>query len=435
MTRCHFIPPYVLEKLDDPDQLAVDAALRAERAAAPLLPPVSNLIAVPAWTVHDAHGLPDLPGDVVRTAGEPEVGDVAADEAAAGVEATLAFFSEVYHRDSYDGYGMPVVATVHYLKKYSNAFWNGTQLVIGDGDGVVFDRLSRSVDVLAHELTHAVTEYAAKLVYEDQSGALSESVSDVFASCLKQRLRGEDAAAADWLIGTDIFVPGIAARGLRDLAAPGTAYDDAKLGKDPQVGHMDDYLDTRVDHGGVHTNSGIANRAFHLAAVAIGGTSWDGAGRVWYDALVGLDNPHADFADFAAATIAAAGPHVDAVTAAWASVGVTPADTTPGPAPTAEAAATSGTGTVSVRRSGGFAGLVADGAADLDDDQELRELVDAVDVDALSASTPHPDQYVYDFDFGDHTVTVSEQDLTPELREVADRVLAKGETPPPGDKS
>ena len=137
-----------------------------------------------------------------------------------------------------------VSVTVHYGKDYDNAFWDGSQLVFGDGDGTVFERFTKSADVLAHEFGHAVTEHTTGLVYRDQSGALNESVSDVFAACFKQHLAGEDAAGGDWLIGEGIFVAGINARALRDMAAPGTAYDDPTLGADPQVGHMDDFIVT-----------------------------------------------------------------------------------------------------------------------------------------------------------------------------------------------
>ena len=205
---------------------------------------------------------------MVRSAGSAASGDVAVDEAATGITGALALFAEVYGRASYDGAGAPVSLTVHYGQDYDNAFWDGTQLVFGDGDGQVFGRFTQPVDVLGHELTHAVTEHTAGLVYSDQPGALNESVSDVFAACLKQRLLGQTPADADWLIGAGIFVPGIQARALRDMAAPGTAYDDPALGRDPQVGHLDDYVSTSDDNGGVHLNSGIPNRAFQLAAVA-----------------------------------------------------------------------------------------------------------------------------------------------------------------------
>ena len=95
---------------------------------------------------------------------------------------------------------------------------------------VVCLRFTRPVDVLGHELTHAVTEFSAGLRYRDQPGALNESVSDVFGSCLKQWLLGQTVDQADWLVGAGLFLPGVNARGLRDMANPGTAYDDPVLG-------------------------------------------------------------------------------------------------------------------------------------------------------------------------------------------------------------
>ena len=258
--------------------------------------------------MHDAGNTRSLPGTPARSSGEPATGDVAVDEASAGIEATLAMFAEEFARDSHDGAGSPVSLTVHYGRAYNNAFWDGTQLVFGDGDGETFERFTKPVDVLAHEFGHGVIEHTANLVYRGQSGALNESVADVFAACLKQRVLGQTAAEGDWLIGEGIFTPAIQARALRDMAAPGTAYDDPGLGADPQVGHMDDFIVTTSDNGGVHLNSGIPNRAFQLAAVGIGGTATEGAGQIWYAALTGGDvRPGSDFADFAAATIAAAG--------------------------------------------------------------------------------------------------------------------------------
>lgn len=406
-TRCQFVPPYLLERLDAQRQLALDGAIRSARGTSGPARPMASVVAQPAWSVHTACSTAQLPGDVVRRAGEPEVGDPAVDEAAAGVSGALALFSELYGRASYDGAGAPVSLSVHYEHDYANAFWDGTQLVFGDGDGEIFDRFTKAVDVLGHELTHAVTERTAGFAYQGQSGALNESMSDVFASCLKQRLRGQVAADGDWLIGEGIFLPGVQARALRDMAAPGTAYDDPRLGKDPQPGHLDDYVEGGADNGGVHINSGIPNRAFQLAAVAIGGSSADGAGRIWYDALVGDQvGPDTDFAGFAAATVAAAGPHADTVAGAWAGVGVL-------------------SRTVRVRRSGGFAGRVVDAALDLGDDADLQGLVDAVDLRAVRAGVPQPDRFVYRFDLCGRTVDVAEQHLTPELRLIADKVLAR----------
>ncbi|GAA4740556.1 hypothetical protein GCM10023350_26260 [Nocardioides endophyticus] len=422
MGRCRFVPPYLLARVA-PGSLVVDEALRAGRAVPVEVRRVPSAAPAPAWTVHTADSTTTLPGRAVRSAGSPASGDIAVDEAATGITGALALFAEVYGRASYDGAGAPVSLTVHYGQDYDNAFWDGTQLVFGDGDGRVFERFTKPVDVLGHELTHAVTEHSAGLVYRDQPGALNESVSDVFAACLKQRLLGQTPDEADWLIGEGIFAAGIQARALRDMAAPGTAYDDPALGRDPQVGHLDDYVSTSDDNGGVHLNSGIPNRAFQLAAVAIGGATWEGAGRVWYDALTGgAVGPTTEFAAFAAATVAAAGAHADAVGSAWETVGVTPGASAAGsPVPAA------GARRVSVRRTGGFAGLRATGELDLDGDDprvpEVAALVDRVDLRAATGGSPQPDRYVYAFDLCGDSATVPEQHLTPDLRRIADLVL------------
>jgi hypothetical protein len=423
---CRFVPPYLLAKVA-PSTLALDAQLRSGRTTPipqrpRVLPPNA-----PAWTVHTAGNTTTLPGRAVRSAGEPASGDVAVDEAASGITGTLAMFEEVYGRASYDGDGSPVSLSVHYGQDYDNAFWDGTQLVFGDGDGTVFERFTKPVDVLGHEFTHAVTEYTAALKYENQPGALNESVSDVFGSCLKQRLLGQTVADADWLIGEGIFVSGINARALRDMRAPGTAYDDPALGKDPQVGNMDDYVDTTEDNGGVHINSGIPNRAFQLAATAIGGTSWDGAGRIWYAALTGGDvGSDTQFAGFAAATVAAAGPHADAVRDAWSQVGVEESSGSPASTPSSGGAA--GARRVTVSRSGGFAGLRRTGEVDLDADdarvREIRSLLDRIDLRSLAGdSTPKPDHFVYTIDLGDSQATIPEQHLTDDLRRLVQVVL------------
>lgn len=420
---CRFVPPYLLRRVA-PESLVVDERLRGARAVPVTERP--SLAAGPAWTVHTADNATTLPGRVVRTVGQPEAGDPAVDEAATGITGVLALFAEVYGRSSYDGHGAPVSLTVHYGRDYDNAFWDGTQLVFGDGDGRVFGRFTKPVDVLGHELTHAVTEHTAGLRYQGQSGALNESVSDVFAACLKQRLLGQTAAEADWLIGAGIFLPGVRARALRDMAAPGTAYDDPQLGRDPQVGHLRDYVETSDDNGGVHLNSGIPNRAFQLAATALGGASWEGAGRIWYAALTGGIGPDTDFAGFAAATVAAAGGRAEAVRAAWAEVGVT-VDGAGSGAGAAGAAPAGGSRRVSVRRTGGFAGLRAAGEVDLDADDprvaEIASLVDRIDLGVVSADDPRPDRYVYSFDLCGSCAAVPEQHLTPELARLVELLL------------
>ncbi len=133
---------------------------------------------------------------------------------------------------------------MHYGVDYDNAFWDGEQLVFGDGDGEIFDRFTKPMDVMAHEFTHGVVQYTADLVYSGQSGALNESVADVFAAMTKQQSQGQSADQADWLIGEGLFLPGVQATALRSMIQPGTAYDDPRIGKDPQVGSMADYVET-----------------------------------------------------------------------------------------------------------------------------------------------------------------------------------------------
>ena len=333
------------------------------------------------------------------------------DEAATGITESLALFADL-GRASYDGKGATVVATVHYEQDYDNAFWDGTQLVFGDGDGRVFDRFTKPIDVLGHELSHAVTQFTADLTYEGQSGALNESVSDVFGACIKQRSLGQDAASADWLVGEGIFLPGINGRALRSMSDPGTAYDDPQIGKDPQVGSMADYVETTDDNGGVHLNSGIPNRAFVLAARAIGGDSWSGPGRIWYAALTSGIAADSDFATFAAATIVAAGESASLVEDAWTTVGVTP-----GTASAPSSGATTAEKSVVVRRSGGFAGLTKEGVVDLDSDDprvpEVRSLVERIDFTAVQSGRPQPDRFVYHFHYAAFECQVQEQSSPP----------------------
>lgn len=440
--RCHFVPPYLLNQLAigpitgapvDPataqiaeQTLRIDERIRAGRPADGTPSGAATRV---AWSVHTADNGTRLPGRLVRAAGQPDVNDIAVNEAALGGSAALALFREVYGRNSYDGAGAEVVMTVHYDRDYDNAFWNGQQLVFGDGDARVFERFTKPIDVLAHELSHAVTEWTAGLVYQGQPGALNESMSDVFAACTKQRLRGQTAVEADWLIGEGLFRPGINARGLRDMAAPGTAYDDPQLGRDPQPADMSGYLDTTDDNGGVHLNSGIPNRAFQLAATAIGGYSWEGAGAIWFAALTGPDvRATTDFEGFAAATVAAAGENAAAVTEAWRTVGIDPA-ARPGQASGPDREPPAGLATrVEVRRSGGIMGRTTVGSVDLDGDDprvgEVRDLVTRIDLRTARPGLPHPDMFVYTFDVpGQPTVDVPEHDLGPELHRLAALVL------------
>jgi Zn-dependent metalloprotease len=330
-----FLPPFVLDRVANSDShlapvaratLLLDRQLRSTDRRTRL--PAS----MPGLTreIYDADGAETTPGKLVRKEGDPATGDAAADEAYDGLGAVYRYYKEVHDRDSLNGSGGTLLATVHYGQDYDNAFFDGERMVFGDGDGQLFVRFTLGLDVIGHELTHGVSADEANLPYQDQSGAVNESISDVFGSLVKQYDAQQSAADADWLIGDKILGPAVQGRALRDMANPGTAYDDPVLGKDPQPAHMDDYVNTTDDNGGVHINSGIPNKAFHDAAVALGGNAWETVGPVWYAALLdpALDTAP-DFHAFAALTLQVAHGMPDgerlatAVRDAWNGVGVT----------------------------------------------------------------------------------------------------------------
>ncbi len=345
------LPPYILSRIAEhgPPELRaaamrgllIDPTIRMVRAATagPVLGALARLrtaagvvpAPAPLRTIRDAGGQPQAPGaTILRREGDAPTDDLAADEAYDGLGATFALFREAYGRNSIDDAGLPLDATVHYDRDYDNAFWDGTQMVFGDGDGQLFNRFTIALDVIGHELTHGVTEKEAGLAYYGQSGALNESISDVFGSLVKQYLLGQTADQADWLIGAGLLTDAVKGEALRSMKAPGTAYDDPVLGKDPQPADMAGFVRTNQDNGGVHINSGIPNRAFQLAATAIGGNAWERAGQIWYDALLDpATRANTDFAGFAQITrdVAARRYGADAAEAkavvdAWATVGV-----------------------------------------------------------------------------------------------------------------
>lgn len=280
--------------------------------------------------IHDAENTEVLPGTLVLSEGEAPVSDEPVNEAYDGLGAAYALFSEAFSRDSLDGQGMPLMASVHYGKDYDNAFFDGRLMVFGDGDDEVFTGFTGSVSIIGHELSHGVISHTADLEYSGQPGALNEHCADVFGALTQQHAAGQNAEDADWLIGAGIFTAEVTGRALRSMIEPGTAYDDDVLGRDPQPAHMDDFVTTDSDNGGVHLNSGIPNRAFALAATSIGGSAWESAGQVWYSVLTGSEiTKQTDFAGFAQLTIAeaadqfGAGSDVhDAVVAGWEAVGI-----------------------------------------------------------------------------------------------------------------
>ena len=199
---CSIVPPYLLRRLAAQQEPRLSEAAQAARTAllhvktfqasralaSPAAPPGMREVkpGPPERTIYDAKSLEKLPGSLVRKEGAPSTGDPAADEAYDGLGAHAPLYWDAFGRDSIDGTGLPLDATVHYGRHYDNAFWDGEQMVFGDGDGEVFNRFTESLSVIGHELTHGVTQYAAGLAYRNQSGALNESISDVFGALVKQ---------------------------------------------------------------------------------------------------------------------------------------------------------------------------------------------------------------------------------------------------------
>jgi Zn-dependent metalloprotease len=351
MCTCFIIPPYMQDYLrrncKDARLLRslaataqASARLRQMRAAMLATPRrMARSAAAPAPTklrrVFDCGHSTDLLRTLVRSEGQKRTKDKAVNEAYDHSGTTFDFFDKVYGRAGIDQANLPMTSSVHYEELpgegYDNAFWDGRQMVYGDG--TIFNRMTIALDIVAHELTHGVTQFEAGLAYENQSGALNEHFSDVFGVLARQwRKKQTDPANADWSVGRGIFrKASMKNMSLRSMSAPGSAYDDPDFGKDEQPDHMSRYVKLpnteEGDWGGVHYNSGIPNKAFHLAAVAIGKPAWEVAGKIWYVTLTERLRDNANFKKCAYETISVAGDYFGAATRkavrdAWQRVGV-----------------------------------------------------------------------------------------------------------------
>ncbi|MDH3968226.1 MAG: M4 family metallopeptidase [Rhodospirillales bacterium] len=310
--NCHYIPPHVLGNMAKKGDPAVRQAARtsAQQAKlsrekrgvqAPKVPEMLTGIAMAtapapvtaAREVYDCQNKWELRVKLARGEGDPEFGDDDVDTVYGYAETVRGYFAEL-GRNSIDNAGMNLRLNVHVGENYMNAFWDGDEMAFGDGDGQIFTSFAQSLDVMAHEMAHGVTQFTANLDYYSQSGALNEHFSDVFGTAITQYKLNQTVDDADWLIGNEIMGPTLYGEALRSMKAPGTAYDNPLLGKDPQPAHMKDYYNGPNDNRGVHINSGIMNRAFYLAATDQIGTQK--AAKIWYHALQNLW-PTADFDD------------------------------------------------------------------------------------------------------------------------------------------
>lgn len=326
-----FLPPYVTESIarngDAAQRAQAQRQLLRDRA---LLPGAEGQLgaqlraALLPRGVYTANNIAKLPGTLVwRGPPAPLPADKRVKEAAAGQAATISYFKFAY------GKTVAVPGTVHFDYRYNNAFWNGAQMVFGDGDGTFFKPFTCCIEIVGHERQHGVT--GNRMAYHKQSGALNESLSDVFGALTVQYLKGQSAQEADWLIGKGLFTSRVKGRAIRDMANPGTAYNDPVLGKDPQPASMAGYKNLpdneAGDYGGVHTNSGIPNRAFVLFAKAVGGKAYDIPGHVWSAALASSYPKDVTFAAFAQITVDRARQLYGAavakkLTQAWQTVGI-----------------------------------------------------------------------------------------------------------------
>jgi Zn-dependent metalloprotease len=341
---CHIVPEKVLKRLEADrsfsleqrknfaDTIKIDVELRKLRTQAGKLTRVVSRLAAPramgvvaappAITVFDCTHGQTLPGAQLPDPGNST--DATAKRAFVETSSVAAFYSQVFGRNSIDGAGMAMISSIHYGNDYNNAFWNGSQMTYGDGDGAIFIDFTNGNDVIGHELTHGVTQHSLQLNYSNEAGGLNESLSDCFGSMFRQWEAKQNVNQADWLIGKDIMGPDALQKGLtclRDMANPAakhclapqpTKYSQYTPGMDP------------------HESSGIPNLAFYTVAMAVGGNSWDKVGQIWYKSMTGFGpSPNMKmkaFADRTRAVAAQLNPGdtavAGAVDAGWKKVGL-----------------------------------------------------------------------------------------------------------------
>lgn len=243
--------------------------------------------------IYDSMGTFDQKVKLVRDEGNPPSADESVNQSYEYTGEILKYFKEVLGRNSMDNQGMDLVVNVHFGEKYTNAFWDGDDISLGDGDGKIFLNFSKSLDVIAHEISHGLTQYTANFKYSGQSGALHEHFADVFASAITQYTLKQTSNDADWLIGNEIMGPELYGESIRSMSEPGTAYENSLMGKDLQPAHMKDYYTGTADNHGVHINNGIPNKAFYLVSEEI---ETQVAAQIWYNAMQKLW-PKANFND------------------------------------------------------------------------------------------------------------------------------------------
>jgi Zn-dependent metalloprotease len=287
-SHCFIIPPYILEALARQGNVSCKRALNDTRRILEKRNTALNNLLFRSLQeegrgdrlVYDSGNRYEQRQTLVRGEEGRESDDQMVNVAYDNSGYVRDYFKSTFNLNSMDDKGMSVISNVHYGVKYNNAYWDGDEMTYGDGDGVEFGNFASAIDVVAHELTHGVTQFLANLEYYGQSGALNEHFSDVFATIIKQKFQGQQPSEADWLIGDAIVTGNFPGKAIRSLKAPGTSNEF-----DIQPDHMDNYYKGSSDNQGVHINSGIPNKAFYLAAMELG---MEDAQQIWFHCLKAL---------------------------------------------------------------------------------------------------------------------------------------------------
>ena len=306
---CHFIPDVVFKEMEKdgydvekPAQEVVDKTIRTRRQGLMAFASVLPEIGKNEHFVYDSKNTKNTQLNLVRKDGDSAVLDEDVNTVFDNGNIVKEYYQKILGWNSIDDNGLDLMSNVHYMVKNNNAFWDGEQMIFGDGDGTNFKNFARALDVTAHELTHGVVQYTANLEYRAQSGALNEHFADVFGSAIKQYYMKQNEKTANWLIGELCLTGRFNGKAIRSMKAP----NDATVALMPQPDHYSKMSKSPADNYGVHINSGIPNYAFYLTAMGIGTQN---AAVLWFEALKIL-KPTSKFKDLYKALAKAVKPLV-----------------------------------------------------------------------------------------------------------------------------
>lgn len=311
------------------DGLPADDDVLVRSSDGAILERIPHVQPIRTRRVFDAGTRSTLPGTLVRTEGGAAVADAVANRNYDVLGTTYDCYHDLFARDSLDGAGAPIVSSIHVGSRLVNAFWNGTEVAFGDGDGSLASNFAPSLDVAAHELTHGVTDRTSALFYTGESGGLNEGISDIFSAICTWYRDGRVVNENTWMVGEDVWTPATAGDAIRYMNNP--RLDGTSL----------DYYPDFSPGVDVHASSGIANLAFYLlsqggthprsrSAVVVTGIGIARAAQIFYRAntVTLLGNPDATFAEAkiateqAAAQLGYSSPDIASVGNAWLAVGV-----------------------------------------------------------------------------------------------------------------